>query len=300
MIAAIVLATAAAACTSKAEVRTAKSSAYDADFAIVYTEALEATRALYPDLEEDPKLGVISTVWHQVQFSSAQDDNRAQDRAMGAGQGNANVGRQPRAGKRTFVRFDVSVVSKTGGPPWIVRVRGKASEWEAGNAKPTDLKGAAKPQWLPGRIDALTVAIYRRLKKYAIAVKPEVEAEEAEGPTVDKAIFGDVPAEAADVAAAIVIAIDTREPAAIRGHLADDVVWSLGAPGDADIALATWQADPATLAALKAALSGGCRAADGVVTCPPAATETPGYTGWRVTLEQRDGAWKLTAFVSDE
>jgi len=297
VIAAIVLAAVAGACTSKADIRSARSSAYDADFATVYNEALEAVRELYPDLDEDPARGVISTVWHQVQFSSTQDDNRAQDRAMGAGQGNRNVGMQPRTGKRTFVRFDVTVA---GGRPWRVRVVGKASEWEAGNAQPTTLKGAAKPQWLPGRIDALLVAIYRRLKPYAIPVEVEVVVED-EGPVIDKAMFGDIPPAAADVAAAIVLAIETRAPGTIRGHLADDVVWSLGAPGDADTALAMWQADPQTLEALKQALSGGCLVGEAdVVTCPRAATEQPGYVEWRVTLEQRDGAWKLTSFVTGD
>jgi len=286
----------AGACTSKAEIRTARNSAYDADFAIVYSETLEAVRGLYPALDEDPARGVISTVWHQVQFSSTQDDNRAQDRAMGAGNGNTMVGTQPRAGKRTFVRFDVTVA---GGRPWRVRVVGKASEWEAGNAQPTVLKGAAKPQWLPGRIDALTVAISRRLRKYAIPIEEEVVVED-EGPTIDKAMFGDVPPGAADVAAAIVLAIDNRAPAGIRAVLADDVVWDLGAPGDADTAMAMWQADPATLEALKSVLSKGCRADGDVVTCPPAATETPGYLDWRVTIERRGEAWKLTSFVTGD
>lgn len=285
------------ACTSKAEIRTARTSAYDADFAIVYNEALEAVRELYPELEDDPKRGVISTVWHQVQFSSTQDDNRAQDRAMGAGTGNTMVGTQPRAGKRIFVRFDVTVA---GGRPWRVRVVGKASEWEAGNAQPTALKGAAKPTWLAPRIDALTVAIYRRLKPYAIPIKAEVVVED-ETPSVDKAIFGDIPEGAADVAAAIVNAIDNRTPGDIRNVLADDVVWSLGAEGSADMAMMMWQADPTTLDKLEQVLRAGCRRGEGdVVTCPPAVTETPGYVDWRVTIEPRGSTWKLTSFITGD
>jgi hypothetical protein len=293
LIAAFVL---GACTTNKADLRTAKTSAYDTDFAIVYSEALAAVRDLYPEnLQDDPARGMISTVWHQVQFSSTQDDTRSEDRAMGAGSGNTLVGNQPRAGKHTFIRFDVVV---TGGRPWRVRVTGKASEWEAGNAEPTILKGPARPQWLGPRIDALTVAIYRRLKPYAVPIVTE-EVVEEEAPTIDKAIFGDIPAGAADVAAAIVLAIDTRTPAQIRSVLADDVIWSLGADGDADTAMAMWQADPDTLATLKKVLTAGCRGTD-VVTCPPDATETPGYVGWRVTLEQRSGAWKLTSFVTGD
>ena len=50
-----------------------------------------------------------------------------------------------------------------------------------------------------------------------------------------------------------------------------------------------WQADPETLDALVTVLRAGCRTADAVVTCPPEATESPGYLGWRATLEERDG-----------
>jgi hypothetical protein len=298
VIAAIVLAAVAAGCgASKAQIQRARTSAYDADFAIVYSEALAAVRDLYPDLEEDPSRGVISTVWHQVHFTSNQDSREDDDAPTADAPRNTGlVGNQPRAVKRTFVRFDVTVA---GARPFRVRVTGKASQWDVGDAKPTDLKGAAKPAWLAGRIDGLTVAIYKRLKPYAIHVEEEVVVEE-EGPTVDKAMFGDIPPEAADVAAAIVLAIDTRKPATIRDHLAADVVWSLGAPGDADTALAMWQADPATLEALKKTLSAGCLADGDVVTCPRAAVEQPGYVDWRVTLELRDGAWKVTSFVTGD
>ena len=40
--------------------------------------------------------------------------------------------------KRLFIRFDIAV---TGGRPWRVRVEGKASEWDPGNAQPTELRG---------------------------------------------------------------------------------------------------------------------------------------------------------------
>ena len=58
--------------------------------------------------------------------------------------------------KRFFIRFDVGVI---GGRPWRVKVVGHASEWEPGNAMPTELHGPARPHWLEGRTDALTVAV---------------------------------------------------------------------------------------------------------------------------------------------
>ena len=60
-----------------------------------------------------------------------------------------------------------------GGKPWRVRVTGEASEWELG-AVPVTLRGADEPHWLQGRTDALRVAIYRRLKAYAVPLKTSI------------------------------------------------------------------------------------------------------------------------------
>ncbi len=290
-----------AACQNKQEIRSAQQSIYDADFAIVYSEVLAATRELYPNLDDDAQRGVISTAWHQVQFSTGQDDPRTvqqRDQALGIGQGgNRLQGRDSTANKRLFIRFDVYI---SGGRPWRVRVVGKASEWEPGNAVPSELRGAATPHWLPGRTDGLTVAIYRRLKKYAKLSEQPLPAHEEEAPP-DLAPYGPIAVPAAEAAAAIVKAIETRDAAALRGLLDAEVVWSLGAPGDADTALAMWQAAPETLAELARQLKAGCRAdGDAKVSCPPAVSETPGYLGWRVTLEVRGAAWKLTAFVQGD
>lgn len=297
---ALVVAVAAAlGCTSKKEIRAAKSSAYDADFAIVFSEALAAVRELYPELEDDAAKGAIRTAWHQVQFSTGQDDPRSiqqRDRQTA----NAGVFSGGPQFKRVFIRFDVTV---TGGRPWRVRVSGKASEWEPGNAQPTELRGAAAPSWLAGRRDALIVAIHRRLKKYAVTVEEEPEpVAEDETPAVDPTTFGTIPDGAVATATAIVKAVESRNLPALREKLADDVVWSFGAAGDADTALAMWQADPEAMAALARVLRAGCRAdeAGKLVTCPPEATESPGYLGWRATLEPRGEAWLLTAFVQGD
>ena len=290
-------------CPSSQEIRVAKTSAYDADFAIVYSETLEAVRTLYPNLEDNPSTGVIRTAWHQVQYASSNDDNPggADPRNMGTTPGSAGGGFTAPASSlntKLFIRFDVVVA---GGRPWRVRVAAKAQEWDAGNAEPTELKGAATPHWLGGRRDALIVAIYKRLKQYAVHIEEEeAPVEEAVAPDVDQDALGPIPVPARKVATAIVQAVETRDIATLRKHLADDVVWSLGAEGDAEMALVMWQADTETLDTLAATLRAGCREADGVVTCPPAATEDTDYTGWRVTLEERDGGWKLTAFVQGD
>jgi hypothetical protein len=286
-----------AACTGKKEIRAAKSSAYDADFAIVYSQTLDAVRDLYPSLDDNPATGTIHTAWHQVQFSNNADDPRQVQRQNQIG-GDPNAMRPGGSiYKRHFIRFDVAV---TGGRPWRVRVVARASEWEPGNALPTELRGAATPAWLPGRRDALIVSIYRRLRQYAIPVQePKVAVVEDDTPAVDRAVFGEVPAAAAEAAAAIVTAVETRDAKALRAQLAADVVYSLGAAGDADTAMVLWQADAEALSTLGKVLRAGCRhdGATGAVTCPPDATETPGYVGWRAVLEERGGAWKLTAFV---
>jgi hypothetical protein len=292
-----------AACPSSQEIRTAKTSAYDADFAIVYSETLEAVRDLYPNLEDNPSTGVIRTAWHQVQYVGSNDDTpTSSDPRTGAGAGTAGGGgfTAPASALNTklFIRFDVVVA---GGRPWRVRVAAKAQEWDAGNAEPTELKGAATPHWLGGRRDALIVAIYRRLKNYAVHIEEEeAPVEEAVAPDVDQDALGPIPAPARKVATAIVQAVETRDITTLRKHLADDVLWSFGAEGSAETALVMWQADPEALDALAAVLRAGCREASGLVTCPPEATEQPDYLGWRATLEERGGAWKLTAFVQGD
>lgn len=290
-----------AGCPSSQEIRVAKTSAYDADFAIVYSETLTAIREIYPNLEEDPANGVIRTAWHQVQYSGGNDDTASANNQVGTqpGSGGGSFNSPPSSlNTKLFIRFDVVVA---GGRPWHVRVVGQAAEWDAGNAEPTELKGAAIPHWLPGRRDALVVAIYRRLKNYAVHVaEPEPEVETVIAPEVDPDTFGDIPAGARKVATAIVQAVETRDAPALRAHLADDVTWSFGAEGDADTAMVMWQADPEALDALAKVLRAGCRTAAEVVTCPPAATDSPGYLGWRATLEKRGEAWKLTAFVQGD
>jgi hypothetical protein len=289
-------------CPSTQEIRLAKSSAYDADFAIVYSETVAAVRELYPNLDDDPSTGVIRTAWHQVQYSGGNEDTRTGDpRATGQNPGTgggAFTSPASALNTKVFIRFDVVVA---GGRPWRIRVVARASEWDAGNAEPTELKGAATPHWVPGRRDALIVAIYRRLKEYAIHIEEEeAEIESPVAPEVDPATFGDIPDGARKTATAIVQAVEIRDLGALRAQVARDVVWSFGAEGDVDTALVMWQADPATLDALAKVLRAGCRAGDAVVTCPPEATESPGYLGWRATLEERDGAWKLTAFVQGD
>lgn len=299
------------ACSNKKELKAAKSSLYDTDFAIVYNAAVEATRDLYPTLNDNPGPGMIKTAWHQVSYANNQDDlanQRTIAQGQGYGGGTTTAG-QAAAGmptrlayKRTFVRFDVSVV---GGRPWRVKVIGHASEWEPGNALPTELSGAARPHWLDGRTDSLTLAIYKKLKKVAVPMKEEVEPEKPEDlvPKTDPKEFVNVPPAAAKVLALVRDALVKREYTELRALLAEDVVWSLGGSPGADTAMAMWQADSESLEAMQRVLTSGCAASPNgniqKVTCPPTTGEpTPG--AYLLVLEPRGEQWKVTSFVKAE
>lgn len=294
----------ATACSTKKDIRAAKRSLYDTDFAVVYSAALEATRQLYPNIDDNPGSGTIKTAWHQVQYANNQDD-LANQRTIAAGQGVPMGGATNQVGgtvptrlayKRFFIRFDVSVV---GGRPWRVKVVGHASEWEPGNALPTELRGPARPHWLEGRIDALTLSIYKRMKPHAVAMKEEAPEPNPEDslPKTDPKVFKDLPVPAAARLAKLKDAVVLRDYGALRGQLADDVVWSLGGAPGAETAMAMWQADPESLDALVRAITTGCAGDDKRVACPGGAA-TAG--AWQLAIEPRGSDWKLTSFYKSE
>jgi hypothetical protein len=295
----------AAACGGKQDLKTARRSGYDTDFAVVYNAALNATRDLYPTLDDNPGPGMIRTAWHSVSYGNNQDDLSNQ-RTMAAGQGynpnaltpgTAGVGMPTRlAYKRFFIRFDVSVV---GGRPWRVKVVGHASEWEPGNALPTELHGAARPAWLDGRTDALTVSIYKRIKKFAIPMKKEEEPTRPEDliPRTDPKAFQGVPAAAADRLAKLKDAVVRRDHDGLRAQLSDDVMWSLGGSPGADTAMAMWQADPEALDAMMRLIGAGCAGTDQRIACPAG---EPVAGAWQLVIEPRNGTWKVTSFVKAE
>lgn len=295
----------ASGCGNKKDLQYAKRSLYDADFAVVYNAALEATRELYPQLDDNPGNGSIKTAWHQVQYANNTDD-LANQRTVAQGQGfNPNAVSQGAAAagmptrlayKRYFIRFDVSVV---GGRPWRVKVIGHASEWEPGNALPTELRGPARPHWLDGRTDALQLAIYRRVKGFAVPMKEDPAPARPEDtlPKTDPGTFKGIPAGAATRLAKLKDAIVLRDPTALRAQLAGDVEWSLGGAPGADTAMAMWQADPEALDTMVKLIDAGCGGTDKRITCPNGGS-TPG--AWQLVLELRGDAWLVTSFVKAE
>ncbi|HTR52585.1 MAG TPA: hypothetical protein VMJ10_17845 [Kofleriaceae bacterium] len=305
-----------AACGGSQETHAAKHSLYDADFTIVYTAALEATRTLYPTLDENVGPGRIQTAWHQVLFGSNSDDGDMNQRMTipsasmvpGATGSPMGMGMSPAAAaggmpsqltnKRYFVRFDVSVV---GGRPWRVKVVGHASEWDPGAAMPVEMRGANRPPWLDPRIEQLQVAIYKKISQYATPAHDEdgddTKTAADEMPKTDPGEFKGVPPEAAKRLASLKDTLARRDYAALRPQLADDITWSLGGGTGADDAMATWQADPAQFDAMAAVLAAGCGADGARVRCP-AGDPAPG--AYQVVLEPRAGAWKMTSFVKAE
>lgn len=294
----LALAAFACGCLSRAEIKKARTSVYDTEFAVAYSAAVESVRRLYPTFEENPDTGVIKTAWHQVKFSDpgADDPKSTQvaDRAAGVGAASPNttgVGYSPSLARRMyFIRFNVTIA---GVRPWRVRVVGTASELRPGEALPTELRGEAKPHWLGGRTDALQVEIYRRLKSYARPMPEDAPppAEDVE----DVAVTGDIPTGAQAAAVGVVRALHKRDYAVLRRHVADDVVWSRGAAPGADVALAMWQADPTVLAALETAILAGCGGDASAVACPAAPTAGAA----RARFGMRGGVWKLVGFVED-
>jgi hypothetical protein len=299
---------------SKQEIKDAQHARYDTDFAQVYTATLEATRQLYPNVDDNPGTGKIQTAWHQVQYASNADDQmgvtQTPSQAMGAGSpmnpGAGSVPTSPAAGaagmgtrmayKRYYIRFDINVI---GGRPWRVKVIGHASSWDVGAAEPTELHGAARPPWLTPRVEALEVEIYKKMKAFAL-IMDDTGSGSAEEEVVktDPSMFHDIPADAAKALASLRDVLTKRDNAALREAIADDVVWSLGGAPGADTAMAMWQADPSSLDQMLLLVGATCVAkGDKKVLCPGGEVEAGKY---QLVLEPRGAVWRVTSFLRAE
>ncbi len=290
---------------SSAEVRQARTSGYQTDFAIVYSQALAVVTKLYPKLQENAVTGKIQTAWHPIRIanrgstSNRTSSGQGRDRARSKAGAKGNTFSQTSQDRtRYFIRFDVLV---TGGKPWRVIIRGQASRWNAGEV-PVELKGADAPPWLKGRVDSLYVSIYKKLKSHAVKLETRVVTEEKKPEPVDLHQYGTIPEAAAKQIAVIHGAVRSRDFKVMRANMREQFSWSFGGDSSADKAIALWQADANVLAEMDKVLSAGCKAdKDGKrITCPPAYTEQDEYLGYRAGFELVGDKWLMTFFVSGD
>lgn len=276
---------------SARELRDARVSVYETDYAEVYNQVLAAVRERYPDfVDEDAARGRVRTPWFPVPLATEQGGVAETPSAIASATGAP-------AGVRYFVRFDIAI---RGGPPWQVRVDGQASSWEAGQPLPVPLTGRSEPPWLSGRVDGLRVAIHDRLRAHAVV---PAEADESAAPAAaapaaaSEAGFAALPADAAAVARAVLAAARARNYDALAGHMDDAFEWSPGAAPSARVALGVWRADPERLVALIAALEAGCALADdgASVTCPAGDAAAAGA---RARFVRRGQRWRFAAFLA--
>jgi len=298
----VALAAPAPGCAATAkEVKTARTSAYDTEFANVFSQTLIAVRERYPKLIENPSAGWIKTSWHPVRVAGQRQRSQV---PQGQGQVRPGIASGQNTAQYTsyFVRFRIYVL---GGKPWRVRIESEASEIEPGGV-PAPLRGAETPGWLQGRTDALRVAIHDRLERHAVKYNPRRDS--APVKTVEKkpekGRFGDIPAGAEAHIDEVLAAALVNDLGSLRLLMAEDFVWSLGAEPSADQALVMFQADDSRMSLLISAIKGGCNVFDdgARVACPadydPATAQA--YTGYWVEFAPVDSAWKMTAFTSNQ
>jgi len=295
---------------SKEEIRTARTSGYKTDFAIVYSQVLKVLRARYPALRENASAGTIKTSWHPIRIAHhgtsnndglTQQQRDAQNQTTQGANAFSSTSAQR---KRYFIRFDIYVI---GGKPWRVRIHGYASEWELG-AVPTILSGANVPPWLKGRTDALYVELYRGLTKHAVPLKIKVTSGDPKRRKVappkpeDLTKFGNIPAPAARRVFFMANAAKSRDYKKLRSGMADEFTWNLGATPSAKAALITWQADARVLEKLIRVLEAGCKLETKPkerVVCPKT-TDPAKPGGYTATFAVIGGVWKMTSFASGD
>jgi hypothetical protein len=293
---------------SDEEVREAQAAGYQGDFAVIYSETLAAVRELYPELSDEPRIGMIRTAWHPVNVQQGGQEEPSRGSNPNPTQGTAGLQATADSHEPFFIRFDVHVV---GGRPWHVRVRGEASKWAAGDAIPSPLRGPEVPHWLQGRTNALEVAIHKRLRKYAVGgVKARHDGAARDAPAastpaakpLDVARFGQLPAGAGLVVATAEAAARSQDVARLRALMADQFTYSTGDPPSADTAVIVWQADPSLLAELAKALEAGCAGDKGGarVVCPAAALTETGFSGYRAAFQARGKAWRMVSFFTGD
>jgi hypothetical protein len=148
------------ATTSAADIKLAHEARYNTDFLTVWKACDDAIHDRYekPQIQvEDPSAGRIVTQWKLVE--AKQEDLQTVNGAKKSGSSTIMQG--------TMMRMMVVV---KGPAPFQVLVDGEAAEYRHDLAVLTPYKHGAEdePQYVPGRIGALEVDIYNRLKQYVV------------------------------------------------------------------------------------------------------------------------------------
>ena len=265
---------------------------YDADFAIVYNAALDVDAQPLSEPERQPRSRHASRPrGTRSSTRTTQDDRHGEPADARERAGRQREWRPRRARslpgmptrlayKRYFIRFDVRVV---GGRPWRVKV--DRPRVRVGSRAPrcrSSCTAMARPHWLAGPHRG---ARGRDLPQHQ-AVREAGQGRGAGTSPSRTTCRRPTPRRSrpCPAAAAKVLADDRGYPrrsattTRCAAQLADDIVWSLGGGTGADVAMATWQADPGAFDAMADAIAAGC-AADGdkKAVCPAGAPKAGTY-----------------------
>jgi hypothetical protein len=300
---------AATACgPSVASVRAAREARYDTSFATVWDACLEEVHKRYVGIHlEDAVSGRIETDYRVIERTNEDVTSRnpsgvppvsstgaaastpgARTTSSLTGPSQANY-----VSEGAIFRMTVQVY----GPPWKVIVDGVAADYKPGMAVPIIYQHGAidEPPWVQTRMDNLSMAIYQRLKQYAVADQPvQVVSASAASEEERAKAWANLDPAAARVVASLRKAADARDVASLRLQMIVDFHWAEGADTSADTALAVWSADPGAFRALAHTLEAGCAPdAGGDLVCPVKSGPELGHA----RLRQVGATWKLVEFL---
>lgn len=140
---------------STAQIERANNVSYQTEKATVFAAVKAAVEADYELGFTSDTDGVVESKWKMVKTDLDRESATA-----------AQDHRTARAG----FHFRARVTIAPGGPPWQVVVDGVGGEQRPGMAVLYEFKHGMpdEPPWVQSRIDALKVAVYERLKAYAV------------------------------------------------------------------------------------------------------------------------------------
>jgi hypothetical protein len=306
---------------SRAEVRTARRSVYQTEFAVVWNAVVATVSEQVPRFAiEDPTRGQLVSDWFLVERINFDQEDGPGGGATNKGSGGATTGNGPvgpaanASGPQTvtptggglpnvggvFLRFIVDI--RPGGPPWRVEVDGEAALYRPGMALITPYRhGAAdEPSWVGPRIDKVRVGIYRALKPHARILQEAPKAKVAR----DDSRWQNLPAKVVPVVGAVHAAADKKDLPALAQVMSPGFVWSVAGTPGLEAALAFWRADPPVLAKLRDVLAAGCAARnEGQLVVCPVTADQPGT--WRAEFTApapgtSTDAWQFSAFYLNE